>query len=157
MHSTLDTAQSAILDTIPNSQAPWYNDTTIFAGAGASANRTHLSDADTPYDGPPLASRNPPLPLTSISLEFDFILFVCAQTKDDPSVFAEEASANWKFIGDGTIDNHVYTKTPNVAQVVPPVSWNTSVTAGASPKITSPLFNVLLRGSGDVLAKERFK
>jgi hypothetical protein len=59
--------------------------------------------------------------------------------------------------GAGTITDHVYTKTPNVAKVVSPTSWNTSVIAGASPTISPPLFNVLLRGSGDVLAKERFK
>jgi hypothetical protein len=147
LHSNLDTAlPHPVLDGLAGF-APWYNGPASFASRYFNVDA--LSGSDLPNDGPYTTSpKLPTLPLTAMALEYDFVLYVCAQAVDAPSFYAEEASAAWKFVGDGNINvnnpANPYTRANN-AKVTAADEWNTDVAPGAEPLVTGIEFNDYLR------------
>ncbi len=103
-----------------------------------------INQDDTPYDGPPtLVQRH--YQLAHMTLEFNFAMYICAQTDETPSTYVEQSSLTWAFNGSGTlIPQQNYLWQPDNATKVTPGSWGAQITSGAAPKTVGPIFNSLV-------------
>ncbi len=142
-------------DIQPGGKAPWYDGYTYTVNA-ADGYTMAISEGDTPADGPPVYSdqlmaweATNAHALTSMVLEFDFNLYVAAQTLNDENVYAPEAVGSWSFNGSGivTVDPGNGTATwaaGAAAGVIGFDSWTQPTTEDA-PVTAGSSFNDLLR------------
>jgi hypothetical protein len=120
-----------------------FKPTTVQNGSAS----TTLNQDDTPFDGPPEFPQNK-YQLVHMSLDFEFSVYVVAQTQDAPDTYVEQSSIQWSFNGSGTTNpqspdtQYAWTK-DNIAKVTPATAWGAQITSGASPKTTGPNFNTL--------------
>ena len=88
-------------------------------------------------------------------LNYSFPIYICAQTLDARTIYAEEAEANWLLNGTGTISNvnspkQTFTWTGAAGSgVIPPTSWSDE-NAGSQAVTNGFSFNSLLAGEAFV-------
>lgn len=87
-------------------------------------------------------------------MEFDFALYLCAETLDNGQtnarrVYVEESSITWVFNGDGDVipgGAFPWTKSKlGTARVAAGANtWSEEIRSGATPVVSGDLFNTLL-------------
>jgi hypothetical protein len=119
------------------------------------ANRTSvIAEDDSPFGGPPGTSPQNG-PLTSMSLVWDFRLYVVSLTKDTrnsaDTEYAGESRADWQFNGTGQIVNPNNPALPwqgNGAGITPPQAWQALDANSAPPVLDPPRFNDAVQQQG---------
>jgi hypothetical protein len=168
LKSSLDgniTPKAPVVDYVngdPN--LPWY-DGNIYSQSSTDtkatnivANGATISTSDGPGDGPPIYSDQSSTweisnahAINSVNLDYNFVMYLCAQTLDASTVYMAEAEASWTFSGTGTISDvnstqQTFTWTGAAGSgVIPPTGWS-GAKAGIQPVTYGPSFNSLLGG-----------